>query len=29
MRGVQRCGEEESKMIKNGGEDERKRRGSI
>ena len=29
MRGVQRCGGEESKMIKNGGEDERKRRGSI
>ena len=29
MRDVQRCGEEESKMIKNGGEDERKRRGSI
>jgi len=28
MRDVQRCGEE-SKMIKNGGEDERKRRGSI
>ena len=29
MTDVQRCGEEESKMIKNGGEDERKRRGSI
>ena len=26
---VQRCGEEESKKIKNGGEDERVKRGSF